>query len=129
MSGKHLEQTDASELLELGLTFKDAYLCYPFDSETAALRYRPNNKIFALFISHGDVRYLNLKCEPLQADFWRGLYEGVFPGYHMNKLHWNSVLLPSALPKSVLQEMMSHSYSLVAAQGRRHAKNSRPRKL
>ena len=40
---------------------------------------------------HGGQLYLNLKCDPMEAEFFRRVYEGVIPGYHMNKTHWNTV--------------------------------------
>ena len=56
---------------------------------------------------------INLKCDPDRALEWRDQYEAVQPGYHMNKKHWNTVVLDGSLPKDLLIEMVEHSYELV----------------
>ena len=56
---------------------------------------------------------LNLKCDPVQAQMLRDVFEAVQPGYHMNKRHWNTVLLDGSLPDGEVQRMIDHSYTLV----------------
>ena len=106
-----------SELIDYCLTYPDAYEDYPFDSgpdaadSAAVIRHRLNKRIFALIMVR-DGLSINLKCEPLRADFLRGMYKGVTPGYHMNKLHWNTVLVDSDVPIEELYAMIDHSYKL-----------------
>ena len=56
---------------------------------------------------------VNLKCNPDWAEELRGEYEGVNPGYHMNKKHWNTVTLNADVPDGFAFELITHSYDLV----------------
>jgi predicted DNA-binding protein (MmcQ/YjbR family) len=103
-------------LIEYCLTFAGAYEDYPFDDETAALRHRGNRRIFALFLQHGDRALLNLKTEPFKALYWRNEFPAVLPGYHMNKVHWNSVVLDGTVPDAAVREMIADSYDLTRPQ-------------
>ena len=55
----------------------------------------------------------NLKCDPDRALELRDRFEQVLPGYHMNKKHWNTVVLDGAIPNPTIVEMIDHSYDLV----------------
>lgn len=96
------------------LTLPGVYQDTPFDDKTLALRHKQNRKIFALFTCQGNTNMLNLKCEPMQAEFWRSVYPDVIPGYHMNKTHWNSLLMQGHIPDVDLLQMISDSYRLTA---------------
>ena len=56
---------------------------------------------------------MNLKCDPAQAMELRDIFEAVIPGYHMNKKHWNTVILDQSIPPSEIERMIDHSYGLV----------------
>ncbi|NVJ65193.1 MAG: MmcQ/YjbR family DNA-binding protein [Gammaproteobacteria bacterium] len=56
---------------------------------------------------------MNLKCNPDQADAIRSTFEAVIPGYHMNRKHWNTVILDGSIPSSEIEAMIDQSYSLV----------------
>ena len=105
------------ELIDYCLTYPDAYEDYPFDNITnvvgawAVVRHRLNKKGFA-FIYERDGLCVNLKCEPLRADFLRQLYAGVMPAYHMNKEHWNMIHIASDVSEDDLQDMIEQSYRL-----------------
>ncbi|MCL1917479.1 MAG: MmcQ/YjbR family DNA-binding protein [Peptococcaceae bacterium] len=62
--------------------------------------------------------YLNLKCDPLEADFLRSVYESIIPGWHMNKLHWNTVVIGGDVPDEEIQRMIMNSYDLIKPKGR-----------
>ncbi|MCB9182682.1 MAG: MmcQ/YjbR family DNA-binding protein [Flavobacteriales bacterium] len=84
----------------------------PFGPE--ALVFRVAGKIFAiapldLFVT------INLKCEPERAIELRERYEGIIPGWHMNKRHWNTVDVTGSVPHKLLLELIDHSYALVRA--------------
>lgn len=103
-------------LIDYCLTYPDAYEDYPFDDPKSAgawtvMRHRLNKKGFA-FIYEREGLCVNLKCEPLRADFLRQLYTGVTPAYHMNKEHWNTVHLDAEMPEDDLYDMIEHSYRL-----------------
>lgn len=85
---------------------------FPFDHETLA--FKVMGKIFAL--THVDAfESINLKCDPQRALELREAYEEVLPGYHMNKKHWNTVMLNGRLGDQLLMELIDHSYERVAA--------------
>lgn len=85
----------------------------PFGPEV--LVYKVGGKMFALLtIEEVPVR-MNLKCDPERSLELRDRYESIIPGYHMNKKHWNTLVLDQALPKLLIQELIDHSYELVFA--------------
>lgn len=91
---------------------------FPFDEDT--LVFKVNNKMFALTSlkkwEAGD-HSINLKCDPQKALEYRELYpDEVFPGYHMNKKHWNTVVVDGPqLSRKVIQHLINHSYELVVS--------------
>jgi predicted DNA-binding protein (MmcQ/YjbR family) len=56
---------------------------------------------------------INLKCDPERALELRAEYDGINPGYHMSKVHWNTVAVKSDVPAKLLRELITHSYELV----------------
>ena len=84
---------------------------FPFDDKT--LVFKVAGKMFALLGLNQEPLRLNLKCEPLHAELLRERYPAVLPGYHMNKRHWNSVLLDGSIPAEQLLAMIDASYDLV----------------
>jgi len=106
------------EIIDFCLTFPAAFEDYPFDEvmdddACTVMRHKQNKKSFALIMRHGDDLYLNLKCEPQEADFLRSIYESVIPGWHMNKTHWNTVVVGGDVPDEKLQLMIERSYDLI----------------
>jgi predicted DNA-binding protein (MmcQ/YjbR family) len=83
---------------------------FPFGENTLVLKVK--GKIFALANLDGDLS-INLKCEPAFALELREKYPSVIPGYHMNKKHWNTVLIDGSIPDSEIFSWIDHSYSLV----------------
>ena len=83
----------------------------PFGPEV--LVYKVGGKMFALLtIEEVPVR-MNLKCDPECALDLRDRHESIIPGYHMNKKHWNTLVLDQTLPKTLIHELIDHSYDLV----------------
>lgn len=70
-------------------------------------------KMFAIIQEGKDPVRLSLKCDPLLAVVLREKYETVLPGYHLNKKHWNTVVLTGQLPWEEIQGFIRHSYNLV----------------
>ena len=58
---------------------------------------------------------INLKCDPERAAVLRDEYDSIIPGYHMNKRHWNTLILDGSLPSKLVRELIDHSYRLVVA--------------
>ena len=56
---------------------------------------------------------MNLKCDPDEANALRDVFVAVIPGYHMNKKHWNTVILDGTIPVSEIERMIDRSYGLV----------------
>ena len=63
---------------------------------------------------------INIKVDPVWRDFWRQTYDAVIPGYHLNKQHWNTVILDGTIPDGDIRRMIAESYDLVAG-GKRKA--------
>ncbi len=85
---------------------------FPFDSQT--LVFKVLGKMFALtdvdkFVS------VNLKCDPEEAMLLRERYPGVLPGYHMNKQHWNTILMDGSVDDPLIITLVDRSYDLVVA--------------
>lgn len=85
----------------------------PFGPEV--LVYKVAGKIFALAIPDEYPVRVNLKCDPDRALELRDRHEGIIPGYHMNKRHWNTLILDGSLPSKLVRELIEHSYQLVIA--------------
>ncbi|KOY86307.1 MmcQ-like protein [bacterium 336/3] len=86
---------------------------FPFDNVT--LVFKVMGKMFALTGLDREVFSINLKCEPEKAVELREQYDGVRPGYHMNKKHWNTILVESIKPQKLVLEWIDDSYNLVVA--------------
>jgi len=76
------------------------------------LVFKVAGKIFALAALDEVPAKVNLKCDPDLALELRDRYEQVWPGYHMNKKHWNTVELDSAIPEAELRKMSTTLMSL-----------------
>ena len=77
------------------------------------LVFKVHGKMFLLAMLDGHPVSVNLKCDPELAVEYRERYEGVTPGYHMNKKFWNTVRLDGSIPRSELCRMIDHSYEMV----------------
>jgi len=97
------------------LSMPNAKLDYPFGEGVAV--YKVNDKMFAL-ISEGKVPVnLSLKCDPFLSKVLREKYDEVMEGYHLNKKHWNTLILSGQLSWEEVQALIRHSYDLVAHTG------------
>lgn len=102
------------EVIACCLTFPDAAADAPFDNDAVVIRRRSNRRWFALLLTVDGRDAVNLKCEPRRAELYRGVYQDVLPGWHMNKTHWNTVRLDGDVPDEELREMIGHSHELTA---------------
>ncbi len=82
----------------------------PFGDDT--LVFKKGGRIFALVNLEGDLN-LNLKCDPDYALELREKYSAVIPGYHMNKKHWNTVIIDGSIPDTEIFSLIDHSYDIV----------------
>lgn len=79
------------------------------------LVYKVGGKMFALTVPDEFPARINLKCDPERACALRDEYESIIPGYHMNKRHWNTLVLDGSLPTKLVRDLIDHSYELVVA--------------
>lgn len=86
---------------------------FPFDEHT--LVFKVMGKMFALCALQRFPSQVNLKCDPERAIELREAHDGtIIPGYHMSKVHWNTLFLEDLSPKLIL-ELIDHSYDMVVA--------------
>jgi predicted DNA-binding protein (MmcQ/YjbR family) len=87
---------------------------FPFDEET--LVFKVGAKMFALSSltqwEKGEPS-VNLKCNPDYAEELRAQYDDIKPGWHMSKIHWNTIEINRDVPDSLIKELIDHSYGLV----------------
>ena len=83
----------------------------PFGPDTIV--FKVMGKMFALADDHPIPESVNLKCDPDDALFFRNHFEGIRPGYHMDKRHWITVQLDGSVPEALIFELMDDSYELV----------------
>ena len=84
---------------------------FPFDEQT--LVFKVMGKMFLLASLEKVPLQINLKCDPEKAIELREEYESVQPGYHMNKKHWNTIVVDGSISLKDLLEWIDHSYGLV----------------
>jgi predicted DNA-binding protein (MmcQ/YjbR family) len=83
---------------------------FPFGPRVAVMKIR--SKMFATLVEEGAVS-MNLKCDPHEALILRDIFSAVKPGYHMNKRHWNTLILDGSIPRGEIERMVDNSYALV----------------
>lgn len=105
---------DIQQLYEFCLSKKGVTEHFPFDEDT--LVFKVGGKMFCLTSlqewEKGNPS-LNLKCNPERTLELREQYEAVKPGWHMSKVHWNTVVVNSDVSQKLLIELINHSYDLV----------------
>lgn len=84
---------------------------FPFDEQTMV--FKVMGKIFLLAGLDEFPLRINLKCDPEKAIELREQFESVLPGYHMNKTHWNTVIIDGRVRKDDILDWIDHSYDLV----------------
>ena len=109
-------EVNAETILEFVSKLPGVTQGFPFDNKTLVFKVgnKAKEKIFAL-LNIEDFKSVNLKCNPERSVQLRSEFEGVIPGWHMNKKHWNTVSpVPiSDVPPKLFWELLLHSYSTV----------------
>ena len=98
---------------ELCASYAGAEETYPFGEGTAV--YKVGGKMFALVPLDPEPPTVSLKCEPEWSEVLRNAYAAVRPGYHLNKRHWNTIILDGTIGDDEIVELIQHSYELVTA--------------
>jgi predicted DNA-binding protein (MmcQ/YjbR family) len=102
-----------AELRDRCLSFPGAEETFPFGPETSV--FKVAGKMFALSQLGADSLRVSVKCEPELAQALRGAHAAVLPGYHLNKRHWNTVIIDGSLPDHAIRDMLEDSYDLVVS--------------
>ncbi|MBB6214665.1 putative DNA-binding protein (MmcQ/YjbR family) [Anaerosolibacter carboniphilus] len=84
---------------------------YPFGDDVLVIKVL--SKMFALITFKDDELHLSLKCDPKLAEHFRQQYASVTPGYHLNKKHWNTIIMNDSVPEDEIIWMIHHSHELV----------------
>ena len=101
---------NAEQIREYCIAKKGVTESFPFNEEV--LVFKVLDKMFAL-ISLSKPDSINLKCDPERAIELREQYDDIIPGFHMNKKHWNTVMLTGSLSKKLIFELIDHSFEQV----------------
>jgi predicted DNA-binding protein (MmcQ/YjbR family) len=105
---------DADTLRARCVSFPGAAETFPFGPETSV--FKVAGKMFALSRLDQEPLRISLKCEPELAQRLREVHPAVLPGYHLNKRHWNTVIIDGSLPRRTIEDMIEDSYDLVVSQ-------------
>ena len=103
----------SDSLRDFLLSFAGAEETFPFNPETSV--FKVGGKMFALSALGEESLRVSLKCEPRLAEALREEHAAVIPGYHLNKRHWNTVILDGSLADRAVKEMIEDSYDLVVS--------------
>jgi predicted DNA-binding protein (MmcQ/YjbR family) len=103
----------AEELRDLCLGFAGSVETFPFGPNTSV--FKVDGKMFAVSQLAESPLRVSLKCEPPVAEQLRAAHPAVLPGYHLNKRHWNTVIIDGSLPEQTIRDMMEDSYDLVVS--------------
>lgn len=103
------------EIIKYCLDLPNTYEDYPFpnDNVSATIKHIENNKWFALIMEVKGKLYLNVKTNPDYSDILRNTYEYIIPAYHMNKEHWNTIIIDQNVDKDIIEELIIQSYELI----------------
>lgn len=112
--------TTRQDAIDFCMTFDGVYEDYPFDDDNRTImRHHGNRKMFAAIYERNGHMWLNLKCDPTLTFLWRNTFSSVIPAYHMNKEHWNSVILDGSIPTDDIRNMIADSYALTRPKKKR----------
>lgn len=102
------------EIINYCLTLKDTYKDCPFpnDYKSVTMKHLKSKKWFALLMNVQGKLYLNIKTEPEYSELLRSSYKYIIPGYHMNKEHWNTILVEECTDIELLKDLIKGSYNL-----------------
>ena len=102
-----------AELRDLCLSFTGAEETFPFGPNVSV--FKVGGKMFALSQLGAESLRVSVKCEPGLAEALREAHAAVIPGYHLNKRHWNTVIIDGSLADEAVREMIEDSYDLVVS--------------
>ena len=103
---------EKGEVIKYCWTLSNVYEDYPFpdDRFSVTMKHKENNKWFALIMRVKGQLYLNVKTNPEYSDLLRNTYSYIIPAYHMNKEHWNTIILSEKVDENMVKELIKQSY-------------------
>jgi len=102
---------DIEALHQYAISLGDVEECQPFGPETIV--YKTKSKMFLLIAIDEIPLRFNVKCNPELAQELRENYPNILPGYHMNKKHWNTIIVDASLTQKQLKSFIKHSFDLI----------------
>lgn len=103
---------EVDEIFDFALSLPHAEESTPFGPDTIV--FKTYGKIFLLLTLQSEPIRMNYKADPDDIIMQRESYpDFIFPGYHMNKKHWNTFHLNRSIPNTLVQQLIQKSYSLV----------------
>ena|SRR5690348_1767836 len=102
-----------TKLRDVCLSFPGSAETFPFGPETSV--FKVSGKVFAISRLQENPLRVSVKCEPLLAEQLREAHAAVIPGYHLNKRHWNTVIIDGSLPERMITDMIEDSYDLIVS--------------
>ena len=108
---------NVEQIREYCILKEDAEESLPFGPD--ALVFKVDGKIFLLLSLDAEQPQFNVKCDPDKAEELRAEYTCVLPGYHMNKKHWNTIIVDGSVASAILKEWIDDSYKLVRKKKKR----------
>lgn len=102
------------DIIKYSLSLPNTYEDYPFpeDNTSITMKHLENKKWFALIMNVKDKVYLNVKTDPNYSELLRSSYDYIIPAYHMNKEHWNTIIVDDKVDVSLVEELIEQSYKL-----------------
>lgn len=103
------------EVIEYALSLANTFIDYPFEDEKdpiPVLKHKKSNKWFGLIMNVNGKEYLNVKTDPEYSELLRKSYDYIIPAYHMNKQHWNTIIISENVDKKLVKELIEQSYDL-----------------
>ena len=111
------------DIIEYSLSLPNTYEDYPFpnDNTSITMKHLENKKWFALIMEVKGELYLNVKTNPDYSELLRKSYDYIIPGYHMNKEHWNTIIIDNKVNDSLVKELIEQSYRITKGDVRAHS--------
>ena len=102
------------DIIKYSLSLPNTYEDYPFpdDNTSVTMKHLENKKWFALVMNVKDKVYLNVKTNPYYSELLRSSYDYIIPGYHINKEHWNTIIIDDKVDVYLVEELIEQSYEL-----------------
>jgi predicted DNA-binding protein (MmcQ/YjbR family) len=103
---------EIDEIREYALTLPETEECFPFGENNLVMKTK--GKIFIILDLVSLPSTMNYKATPDEIIEQRDQYpDAIFPGFHMNKKHWNTLHLNRTVPSKMIQALVFNSYTLV----------------